>query len=230
MIYIYTHQGLGDHIICNGIVRHFVDLYNDVTVFCKPHNEKNVKWMYRDDSRIHVLSVGQDQDTINYIIGNNLQNSTVLVGFDRLWKEFQPPVVESFDEAFYKMINLPFEYRFSKFKLMRDEERENECYNALNPNNEPYIFVHDDVTRGFKIDKSKLPQNIKIIENDIRYTIFDFLKVLENAEEIHMMQSCFKELINSYVLEKPNIYAHHYVREYPEYLNSKGIKKIEIIN
>jgi hypothetical protein len=52
----------------------------------------------------------------------------------------------------------------------------------------------------------KKEQNIKIIENDVRYTIFDFLKVLENAEEIHMMQSCFKELINSYVLEKPNIY------------------------
>ena len=232
MIYIYTHQGLGDHIICNGLVRHFVDIHKSAVVFCKPHNEKSIKWMYRDDSRIHVLAVGQEQDTYlaNYIVENNLQSSTIIVGFGRISAEFQPPVVESFDEAFYKMVDLPFEYRFTKFKLIRDEKRENECYNNLNPKNEPYIFVHDDSTKGFKIDKSKLPQNIKIIENDMRYTIFDFLKVLENAEEIHVMQSCFKELINSYVLEKPKIYAHHYIREYPEYLNSKGIKKIEIIN
>jgi len=33
MKYIYHHLGLGDHIICNSIVRHFVETYHKVTVY-----------------------------------------------------------------------------------------------------------------------------------------------------------------------------------------------------
>jgi hypothetical protein len=220
MIYIYTHQGLGDHIICNGIVRHFVELHNRVAVFCKPHNEANVKWMYRDDPRIHVLAVGQDQDTINYIISNNLQNSTILVGFDRLWKEFQPPVVESFDEAFYKMINLPFEYRFTKFKIQRDQVKEKECFDYVNPNNEPYIFVHGN------IDRTKVRTDLKIIENPTNYGVFDILSILENAEELHLMESSIKALVNSLELCKPKIFYHDYVRGYDKYHTQKTVNQV----
>jgi hypothetical protein len=223
MIYIYTHQGLGDHIICNGIVRHFVDIQNDVTVFCKPHNEDNVKWMFRDDPRIKILAVGQDQDTINYIISNNLRFNTLLVGFDRLWKEFQPPVVETFDEAFYKMCGLPFEYRFTKFKFERDVQKEKEAFDYVNPNNEPYIFIHGN------IDKSKIRQDLKIIENPNNFGIFDILGILENAEEIHIMESSIKSLFNCYNFKKPKLFYHQYVRQYDEYYNTKGKNYFEII-
>lgn len=223
MIYIYTHQGLGDHIICNGIVRHFVDIHNNVTVFCKPHNEDNVKWMYRDEPRIKVLAVGQDQDTINYIIQNNLRFNTLLVGFDRLWKEFQPPVVETFDEAFYKMCNIPFEYRFTKFKFERDVQKEKEAFDYVNPKNEPYIFVHGD------IDRSKIRTDLKIIENPNNFGVFDILSILENAEEIHIMESSIKCLVNSYDFEKPKLFYHQYVRGYDGYYDSKGQNKYETI-
>lgn len=223
MIYIYTHQGLGDHIICNGLIRHFVDIQNEVTVFCKPQYESNVSWMFRDDTRIKVLAVGQDQDTVNYIMQNNLITNTLLVGFDRLWREFQPPVVETFDEAFYKMSYLPFEYRFTKFKYERDFQKEKEAFDFVNPNNEPYIFVHGDV------DKSKVRSDLKIVENPTNFGIFDILTILENAEEIHIMESSIKCLINSYTFEKPKLFYHQYVRGYDGYYNSKGKNKFEII-
>jgi hypothetical protein len=223
MIYIYTHQGLGDHIICNGIVRHFVDIQNDATVFCKPHNEDNVKWMFRDNPKIKILAVGQDQDTINYIISNNLRFNTLFVGFDRLWKEFQPPVVETFDEAFYKMCGLPFEYRFTKFKFERDVQKEKEAFDYVNPNNEPYIFVHGD------IDRNKIRNDLKIIENPDNFGIFDIISILENAEEIHIMESSIKCLVNSYDFKKPKLFYHQYVRGYDGYYNSKGQNKFEIV-
>ena len=62
MKYVYHHLGLGDHIICNGMVRYFKEIYGKIKVFCKPHNYKNVEYMYRDDDNIEVLSIGEDSD------------------------------------------------------------------------------------------------------------------------------------------------------------------------
>ena len=109
MKYIYHHLGLGDHIICNGIVRHYKELHKTVTVFCKPHYFTNVDYMYRDDDDIIVLPIGEDSDVINYINQHNLQLDLIMVGFGRTGSEQG----KTFDEGFYHTVNLPFFYRFS---------------------------------------------------------------------------------------------------------------------
>ena len=80
------------------------------------------------------------------------------------------------------------------------------------------------------MDRGKIPTGYKIIENDIKYNVFDLLYLFENAEDIHLMQSSIKDLINSYVLNKPKIVLHNYVRRYGEELNSIGLNKINIID
>ena len=67
MKYIYHHLGLGDHIICNGIVRHYNEIFKSVTVFCKPHNFTNVEYMYRDNGSIIILPIGEDSDIVEYV-------------------------------------------------------------------------------------------------------------------------------------------------------------------
>jgi hypothetical protein len=215
MKYIYHHLGLGDHIICNGMVRHYKEIYGKVTVFCKPHNYENVKYMYRDDEDITVLSVGEDWDVNVYIFENKISNDVIKIGFDKLMNY---PMTK-FDEAFYKIAELPFEYRFSKFSFLRDFDKENEAFNYVNPNNEEYIFVHGNV------DKNKIRTDLKIIENPIEFGVFDILKIIENATEVHIMESSIKCLVNSYVFEKPSFYYHQYIRGYDESLNSQGKNK-----
>ena len=39
------------------------------------------------------------------------------------------------------------------------------AYKELNPNDEPYIYVHDDPSRGYSIDRNKIRNDLKIIEN-----------------------------------------------------------------
>ena len=211
MKYIYHHLGLGDHIICNGIVRHYQEIYGDVTVFCKPHYSTNVKYMYRDNEKIIVLPIGEDSDILNYINQNNINSDLIVVGFNKPW--------------FYNTVNLPFEYRFSKFKFERNNKKENEVYNELNPNNEPYIYVHDDKERGFEINRDKLKSDLKIIVNDKRFLMFDMLKIIENATEVHSMQTGMKDLINSFNFKKPNFYLHWYVRACDDYYDSIGLNK-----
>ena len=215
MKYIYHHLGLGDHIICNGMVRHYKEIYGKVTVFCKPHNYENVKYMYRDDEDITVLSVGEDWDVNVYIFENKISKDVIKIGFDKLMNY---PMTK-FDEAFYKIVELPFEYRFSKFSFLRDFDKENEAFNYVNPNNEEYIFVHGNV------DKNKIRTDLKIIENPIKFGVFDILRIIENATEVHIMESSIKCLVNSYVFEKPLFYYHQYIRGYDESLNSQGKNK-----
>ena len=92
--------------------------------------------------------------------------------------------------------------------------------------NEKYIFVLDDPKRGYNIDMSKVTDEYKIIHNDYQFRMFDYIKLLENAEEIHMMQTGFLDLVNSYKMDKPKIYRHNYVRNYPETIHSKGLNEV----
>jgi len=219
MKYIYHHLGLGDHIICNGIVRHFFDIHNELTVFCKPHYESNVKYMYKDNDNINILSVGDDSDVNKYIVDNRILKDVIFVGFGGLHSQG----AKTFDEAFFKMVGLSLDDRFNKFKFIRDKEKEKEILNILNPTGEPYIYIHDDKDRGFSIDRKKINSNLKVIENDKKFYMFDMLGVIENAEEVHMMQTGMKDLINSFIFEKPKFFLHWYVRNYDDFLDSVGL-------
>lgn len=219
MKYIYHHLGLGDHIICNGLVRHIKKFEDVVYVFCKLHNTKNVEYMYRDNPNIKILSVGEDIDVISYINNNNIQNDIIVVGFTG---ENQDEV-SSFDEAFYFQHKIPFSKRFDDFYFERDFELEQNIVKELNPNNEKYIFTHN-------IDISKINTNFKIIDNPVNYSIFNLISLIENAEEVHLMESSIKNLVNSYKMEKPKFFYHKYVRGYPEWNNTKSINKFQIIH
>ena len=72
----------------------------------------------------------------------------------------------------------------------------------------------------------KVGQDYKIIRNDSQFLMFDYIKLLENAEEIHTMQTGFLDLINSYKMNKPKIHLHKYVRNYPESIHSKGLNNV----
>lgn len=226
MKYIYHHLGLGDHVICNGMVRYFYKNFNEIKLFCKKHNSKNVKYMYSDLEKLELIVVETDRDVEQIIKNNNIENETIRVGFNALMK-YIPQY--TFDVAFYKTVGLDFNVRFNDFKVPRNLIKENEVLRELNPKNESYIFVHDDKSRGFSIDHDKLPKNKKIIYNDMKYSIFDMLGIIENADEVHVMQSSIKDLINSFKFIKPKFFLHNYVRGYDNTLNSIGLNNFEIV-
>lgn len=225
--YIYHHLGLGDHIICNGMVRHYSELYDNVVLFSYSHNLSNVEYMYRDLKNLEVFDFKTEDHLVKYIIENNLQPHLIKIGFERL-----PGYLNemTFDKAFYRMMGLDFMIRFDKFFFKRNDEKENLVCKTLNPNDEKYIFVIDDPNRGFNIDMNKVPNNYKIIKNDYNFMMFDYIKLLENAEEIHTMQTGFLDLINSYKMNKPKIYRHTYVRQYESSIHSVGLNSIIEVN
>jgi hypothetical protein len=225
MKYIYHHLGLGDHIVNNGMVRNFYKKYDAITLFSYKHNVKNVQYMYRDLEKFQVIGVESDSQADFYISNNNLD--CLKIGFSDL-SDVMPKL--PFDKAFYKLAGLDFSVRFDEFYFERDLEKEKEVLNILNPTGEKYIFIHDDSSRGFSIDMSRIKIEYKVIMNDKRFNVFDYITLIENAEEIHFMQSSFKELMCSYELKKPTLYQHNYVRQYDESMNSSGLNPFIEIN
>lgn len=227
MKYVYHHMGLGDHFTCNGIVRHYYKQFGSITLFCYKHFESNIKFMYRDLPNFYTIGLSSDNEVEEYIVKNNILNDLIKVGFDK--SRALQHQVETFDEGFYVAENIPFSVRFDEYYVERDMEREMDLYKTLNPNDEDFIFVHEDPDRGMFLDKSRIRQDLKIIGNNKRFLIFDYIYLLSKAKEVHVMQSSIKDMINSYSFPNTKFILHNYVRNYDSYANTKGLNKFEVL-
>jgi len=225
--YIYHHMGLGDHFTCNGLVRHYYKQFDKIYLFCYKHFESNIRFMYRDLPNLYTIGLGSDIEVDEYILKNNLSDQLIKIGFDK--SRALQHQVETFDEGFYLAENLPFSIRFDEYFVERNMDKEMELYKTLNPTDEDFIFVHEDPERGMFLDKSRIRQDLKIIGNDKKFLIFDYIYLLSKAKEVHVMQSSLKDMINSYSFPNTKCILHNYVRNYDSYANTKGLNQFEIL-
>ena len=187
-VLINGHQGLGDHIECHGIIRHYAELFDQVSVLCiLPHNVEALRYMYRDNPRIKVVTQEEQPVTIHYkvqfpaICENVLELYGVAMGGNNAAMKF------------YGKAEVPFKFRKEKFYLERDLEEEKRTLDLLNPNGEDFIFIHDDPLRGFNID---IDTDLKVIRNTPDVSFFSMLGVIAKAKEIHCMSSSYFCLID----------------------------------
>jgi len=205
MKYIYHHLGLGDHIICNGLVRSLIKKDEQYKMFVKLHNLETVKFMYRDLDNLNFIE-SNDGQAISYIKNNNiLEQNLILAGFS------QHPLADDFDDSFYLQNNTPFEYRWSKFKCDRDLGKEKALFHKFNVKENEYVFVHDDISRNYEIDTSYIiNKNLPIIKPIKGYTenSFDYCYLMQNSVESHFIDSSFRLIFDSLQLRDSNIFFH----------------------
>jgi hypothetical protein len=67
---IYHHLGLGDHISCHGIIRYYCEIEDNVTIFSKKHNYKNIEYMFNDLKNLSILQYN-DRQVERFILDNN---------------------------------------------------------------------------------------------------------------------------------------------------------------
>jgi hypothetical protein len=130
-----------------------------------------------------------------------------------------------FDEEFYRQAGLPFESRWTAGRVSRNLKREQELFDYFRAGAEPYVFLHEDKNRDYRIDRGYLPKATRVIqpltELMNRYCISDYLQIIEKADEIHCIESSFCALIETYMLDIPK-FAHRYSR--PE---AQGSRQLE---
>ena len=215
-LFIHHHLGLGDHLDCNGLVRFILEKNptEKVYVFSKSNYYSMIEYMYRDTENIEVIKISKEDEYGDVAKAVKKENGKLVVIGHQHYPGKQAELNQNKNcwEFFYDQVDIPYNVRYNYFYVERDIAEEERVYNKLNPNNEPFIFIHEDAARGFTLDRSKfLNNNLKVIENDVTENIFHFTKILEQAQEIHCMESSFKTLIDFYCKQENLFY--HDIRE-----------------
>lgn len=191
-IFCVNHLGCGDHIVCNAIYRHFAETHN-VVIPVKFHNVPSVQWMLRG---LPVALMGVPDDEW----GKNLAATCEKLGHRILrlgmfGKGFDE---KRWDSVMYQQAGVPFEHRWKKWHVDRSSYE-------LAPPATPYVFCHEDSERGFLIDRARLPKGIEILRaTKLTENIFDWCSVIEEADELHLIDSCFAILADSLTTLKAN--------------------------
>jgi hypothetical protein len=209
--FLYHHLGMGDHLLCNAWVRAEAARHRSAVLFSKKHNLTSVSFMLRDCANIRYLSVENDAQVRDFLKKICPCRVRALGYYGKGWDEGSK---ESFDRVFYRQGGLSFEKRWDAFKVSRDFRIENALFERLRLSEGRYIFIHDDPGRGYRIDASRIGSRLPIVVPDRRLTgnIFDWCSVLEQAAEIHCMDSAFRILADS-IPTKGALYFHWYVRK-----------------
>lgn len=113
-----------------------------------------------------------------------------------------------FSEAFYTFYDIPYTTRINKFNVNRDLDLEQSVYNQfIKENGTDYILYHDDPNRdatpvkgipcrSTKINFDSIDENYKYVNLHRKSKIFfDYIKVIENAKELHLVDSVWACLI-----------------------------------
>mgnify|MGYP003111704458 CR=1 FL=1 len=196
------HLGLGDHIICQGIVNSLSTLYDEFYVICKPQNVASVKHMCKKLRNVFTIEASDDhQAVIETLL---FDGNCIKVGsFGEDWY-YMP---ESFDEVFYRQVGMNISDSFN-WKI-EDGDHSKHVLRKLYPERD-FCFVHDDPSRGFHINpNTELPIVRNVIQSE---TVFDYMPLLREASEIHCMDSSFALMIDRSDIEE-NLFLHRSIRK-----------------
>jgi hypothetical protein len=205
-LFIRQNLGLGDHIICNAIVRHYAK-DNEVELGVYPHNLVSVKAMFSDLPNV-TFKEGDDIELNVYTA--TTPHPVLRLGFGcRFFNSWK------FDSEFYAQAGLPFEMRWNGFKHAPVEQ--------INTPSYQYVFVHDDPERGMVIDRKHIRSGMDVVvaSKNKLLPIGAYMELLQSASEIHCIDSSFALLADS-IPTAGRKFLHRYCRpngEHPVYRN-----------
>jgi len=224
------HLGMGDHIILNGLVRHIYEREQEncenFWLICYPYYEDNLKVMYSDLPKMKFLIVKRDEEIL-YALDSKKGAKIENLSLDKKGFNLYNKIG---DDAFFEIFGYDKKL-IQKFKIKRNKEiEENLLIKLVGAGDTDYIFVHDDFSRGYPIDITKInnKESLPIIRAEKDVPIFDLLGVMEYAKTIHVISSAFLCICIANPKLAKKTTAHLTVRNMylKSYVESKGIKVI----
>jgi len=212
---VYTHLGLGDMFLINGAVNYLTTLYNEVHLVCKKQNKDVMEDMYSDNPSVKLLIMNGEQDMAPW---PSKAQSYINEGFDiKSGGEFSMKLLKKiydYPNSYYDDMNIDRSVRKSYFHVPRRPQSK-KLFKAFK--GRPYIVVHQQYSNGeipivYKllkegetrliinlnknvVDLAKDPEGHAIAESYVNRKLFtDYVDLLENAEELHLLDSsiyCF---------------------------------------
>ena len=207
-IVLHHHLGLGDHIICNGLVNQISHVLDMVHLPVKTHYYEMIKFLYRENNKVKLFQVSNNDsgnDVLDYAKVNN--KKILRIGFELVKNN-------PFNSWFYEQIGYPYEYSFKYFYIPTADNEENELkeylLNYYKIDDSDYVIVHNESHEGKynlkSINSSKIIYMTK--ESDLFNNMLLCRKLIINAKEIHCINSSFLHLVDR-IKTDANLYYHN---------------------
>ncbi len=203
-IIIHHHSGLGDAVVCNGLVNYLSSRFDKVYLAAYEKIYEHLDYLYSDNESVELLEYQKAID-----LYKTSKVPILRVGFEKNKKNF--------NESFYDQLDLDYQVSFDYFYIPSDEAREKELQAHLV--NEysikgDFSLIHQVSSYG-KVNLNINSSIEKIFvekETDIFKNIFLYKKVIENAKEIHCIDSSFLHLVER-IPTNATLYFHNYKTE-----------------
>lgn len=244
------HQGYGDLFTNNGLCNYYSEKYDELIVFTHTESRKKViETMYSDNDRINCVipklhhNFDGNSTCINCMTNGNpnicprdhikkcefidyndySEYDNIKIGSFKNFKQWENFNRNnfSFSHSFYLYNNVPLNTRIEKFNIHRDYKKEDYNYDLLGTND--YTIIHEDNNRGILIDRKNIKNKVYNLDGKSDIMI-DQIKIIENASEIHLIDSSYSVLIyflsfhNDKIKKIPKfLYKHPNNRDYNIY-------------
>lgn len=206
-LFIFPHLGLGDAIICNGLVRVLAEKHSRLVWFARADYAEPIGLMYSDLPNVIVVPVKDDEEVALWLDSIDPLRCLCL-GYRS--SDFDPT---KFDAEFYRQAGVDFEDRWKRFALPPSAGVSFQSDEKIG------VLVHDAPERGMTITSERLRQ----LTNDtaLRVTtdrrLWDWLPVLLSSREFHCIDSAFLNLAESLYalgfLRKTRLVLHAYAKQ-----------------
>lgn len=186
MRFINYHLGLGDAIICAGLVN-FLSRKEEVIIPCYNKNLLSVRAIHSGNEKVKVVEVSY---------GENV--GKLASRFDSITLNGN-----NFPKGFYEQAGVDWKERWDSCPVWDASEVDDLYYIS------DVVFIHDDAERGFNIP---LTGSRPCYEP----SILDYLLLLRGAREIHCIDSSFLHLVECIppdkFLNNPKFFYHKSAR------------------
>jgi hypothetical protein len=188
---LLTRLSLSELMHVSGLVRSMCERSTDVMLLAKRDHVSPLRSLFGDLTKTVRFQFVDDWDDLTRRAGSG--GDSLL---DRLQKQYRVVPLPSFREACpYAVLGLPQCLRETEFRLHRDLDREGDLCRrvAAAVGGGEYIVVHDDEQR--RIRPYLLPEGLPVVSvRDPAFrtdTPFDWIQVIDGAQQLHAIDSCF---------------------------------------
>lgn len=208
------HLGCGDGLMAAGGIVELAKEFGGIRFPRYYRHVPSFREIFKNNPEIEVIPVYDEHDMFR------IQRVMILTGIYKypyeFWRQSKdldvwrdgPPT----DIHFYEQISVPIEKKWDSFPWVYEGH--------IKYGHNPYIFVHDDASRGYIMDLNRIgphwTQDMMVApDREFSRPLTDYAEALINAHEIHCINSCFPWLCEFLPLPaQQRRYLHRYARPY----------------
>jgi hypothetical protein len=210
-IYYGAAMSLGDSIVNNAIVHQFAREANQLYYPAQRPFFETLNCLYQDYDNIQVVPFDSPQQEADFVLDNKLMRIAPAdihgTYINRAGTPGGMTISINWDRQIYEYYDLPFSTRYTGFRFPHAVAGSQELYNHLTQGDDNYVLFHQQTgahahgmnidINGFRSANGLLPLKVIEITGDITTNMLQYIKLIENATEIHCAPSSFFCLVDS---------------------------------